>query len=608
MRLPLLSLALFASLSSLSSLSSHAAAQAPPTAIEHVRLFDGETVLDDATVLLLDGRIERVGPAAEIAVPADAERVDGRGRTLLPGLIDAHVHAFGDALERALEWGVTTVLDMFTDAGLARTLREEQARGEATDRADLFSAGTLVTAKGGHGTQFGLPIPTLERAEDAAVFVADRVAEGSDYLKIVIEDGSVIERSIPTLDRARVEGVVDAAHQHDKLAVAHASTLDGARMALEAGVDGLVHLHHDGEHTAEEEAAVVALARERGVFVVPTLTVLEGLAGGEGATALAESPALAERLTEAQRQGLRSSFGRGGGEEGRRAFERILARAAAMETAGVPVLAGTDAPNPGTAYGVSLHRELELLVRAGLDPAGALAAATARTARAFGLADRGMIAAGVKADLLLVEGDPTTEITATRDIIAVWKDGVRHEPPVHGAPEATSGLPRIEPGPFGTFDDGTLDAPYGTWMPSTDQMAGGKSTVELELVAPGADGSAGALEMRGELAAGFAFPWSGALFGPGDMPMTDAVDASAAGRLTFWARSPDGEARIAVMLFARSFGPVPRQEPIELTPEWQRFEIPFETFGTEGADLTGLVFSAAALGAFRVQLDQVALE
>ena len=89
----------------------------------------------------------------------------------------------------------------------------------------------------------------------------------------------------------------------------------------------------------------------------------------------------------------------------------------------MPILAGTDAPNPGTAHGASIHRELELLVRAGLSPLEALRAATSVPARAFALHDRGRIAPGLRADLVLVDGDPTRDILATRNIVAIWKLG-----------------------------------------------------------------------------------------------------------------------------------------------------------------------------------------
>jgi imidazolonepropionase-like amidohydrolase len=98
----------------------------------------------------------------------------------------------------------------------------------------------------------------------------------------------------------------------------------------------------------------------------------------------------------------------------------------ALHRAGVPILAGTDAPSPGLAHGLSIHHELELLVRSGLTPLEALASATSEPARAFGFRDRGRIAEGLRADLVLVNGDPTVDITATRDIVGIWKLGVAH--------------------------------------------------------------------------------------------------------------------------------------------------------------------------------------
>src|SRR5690606_25547099 len=135
-------------------------------------------------VVVEDGVITAVGDDA--AVPEGAEVVDGSGMTLLPGLIDAHVHAFTpQMLEQALMFGVTTVFDMFTDEGFAAQMREEQAAGEANYRADMLSAGTLATVAGGHGTQFGLNIDTLEGPEGAEQWVADRIAAGADYIKVI---------------------------------------------------------------------------------------------------------------------------------------------------------------------------------------------------------------------------------------------------------------------------------------------------------------------------------------------------------------------------------------------------------------------------------------
>jgi imidazolonepropionase-like amidohydrolase len=119
---------------------------------------------------------------------------------------------------------------------------------------------------------------------------------------------------------------------------------------------------------------------------------------------------------------------------------RVLGSVARLHAAGVPILAGTDAPNPGTAHGPSLHGELELLVRAGLTPVEALRAATSTPARVFRLGDRGRIAPGMRADLVLVDGDPTSDVTATRRITRIWKNGfpvdrtIKPPPPRPGGP------------------------------------------------------------------------------------------------------------------------------------------------------------------------------
>src|ERR1035437_8787304 len=120
------------------------------------RVFDGAQVLPRATVLVRNGRIAAVGP--QVQAPDGARVIDGRGKTLLPGLIDSHTHVFGpEVLRAALVFGVTTELDMFMTVGVLTSIREDLALAETLDIADLRSAGTLVTAPGGHGPEYGLP-------------------------------------------------------------------------------------------------------------------------------------------------------------------------------------------------------------------------------------------------------------------------------------------------------------------------------------------------------------------------------------------------------------------------------------------------------------------
>lgn len=398
------------------------AAAAPGFAIRDVRVFDGERTLANATVVVREGRVVAVGPNA--AIPAGLEVVDGRGRTLLPGLIDAHVHTYEHALAETINFGVTTVLDMFSDPGALRELRPTRESLAPRAHADLYSAGWLATVPGGHGTQFGLPVPTLTRAEEASAWVDARLADGSDFVKIVYEprDANGLGPPFPSLDRATMSALVAATRGRGRLAVVHVSRLGPAREAIEAGADGLVHVNSD--RIADE--AFARLVRERGAFVTPTLAVIAGFdprrAPGEPREneRLAADPAIRPYLTPAQRRGLEHGL-----DQRLHVFrlEFALESVRRLHAAGVEILAGSDAPNPGTAHGASLHLELELLVRAGLTPVEALRAATAAPARRFGLADRGRIAPGMRADLVLVSGDPTTNVRATRAIERIWKNG-----------------------------------------------------------------------------------------------------------------------------------------------------------------------------------------
>ena len=153
-------------------------------AIRDVRVFDGDRTIDKANVVVTDGRIAAVGPDA--AIPNGVPVIDGAGKTLLPGLIDAHVHVFPGAQKDALRFGVTTELDMFDvshDHAKWKAQRESLAR---TDEADTWASGVGVTVKGGAPIQSlppGFDVPSLDSAGHAKAFVDARVAEGSDYIK-----------------------------------------------------------------------------------------------------------------------------------------------------------------------------------------------------------------------------------------------------------------------------------------------------------------------------------------------------------------------------------------------------------------------------------------
>lgn len=591
---PALTLALAlaaASGSALAGLPTPAGAQS--LAVVDVRVFDGENVIEGATVLVEDGVIAMVGSHA--TVPEGVETIDGAGRTLLPGFIDGHGHSQGDVLHRAAVFGTTTVMDMFTDVGWVAEQRAQQAAGEADDRADIFSAGTLATAPGGHGTQYGLPIPTLSTPEEADEWVAARVEEGSDHIKIVIEDGTVIDMDTPTLDLPTVQALVQAARSRGKLAVAHTTTVEAARMALAADVDGLVHIFGDAPPPEDFAAA----AAEAGIFVVPTLTVLESLTSGASGAPLADDPHIGPIMTAQERAQVASSYP-GSATEGF-ALQHALDAVAALHAAGVPVVAGTDFPNPGTSAGISMHREFELLASAGFSPIEALAAATSRPADAFGLDDRGRIAPGQRADLVLVEGNPLEDVTLARQIVGVWKGGVAID---RTKPEEVVAA-AAQLGSVADFDDGEMTTAYGMgWVDSTDDIMGGNSTVTAEIGEGGAEGSAHYMAVSGEIGTGFAFPWAGKVFNPGAMPM-GPVDLSTATELVFWARGEPGTHR--VMMFCQALGPMPTTQTFDVGSEWQQVVLRFDAFpGLDAAGLMGVLWTGGpATGPFQFDIDQI---
>ena len=367
------------------------------TVITNVRVFDGDAVRPPRTVAVRDGLI------TDDTDQPGAATVDARGGVLLPGLIDAHVHIDSRAdLDRCARAGVTTVLDMAThDIGALDALRD--IAGLPTIRR----AGMPASAPGGaHTMKMGFASPSAVADEhDATRFVADRVTDGVDYIKVIVEDPRM--PGTAALPAATIRGIVTAAHDAGLLVVAHAVTTAALGLATDAGVDVVTHAPVNRGLT-ETEAATLAVA---GAVLVPTLTMMQGTTAAIGA-----------KLTFRVLRSLRIAPPVG--------FAHARSSVRAAHTAGVTILAGTDANNERGApyrpvHGTALHGELALLVDAGLSAVEAIRSATVSSAETFGLQDRGVIAAGGRADLVLVDGDPTVDITAVRQVRGVWIGGLR---------------------------------------------------------------------------------------------------------------------------------------------------------------------------------------
>ncbi|MEO7234288.1 MAG: amidohydrolase family protein [Lapillicoccus sp.] len=356
----------------------------PTTLLRHVRLFDGAAFGETTDLVVEEGRISAIRDDRH---DETADVVDGGGGFVLPGLIDSHVHLNGpDTLSALAAHGVTTALDMSSPEPLVRALRGR--RGVTDIRSGMMALSSPGSA---HAARMkDIPAAREAMVEDVAAVpaaVARRVDQGADYIKVVID--------LPGFDQATVEAIVTAAHRHGLKVVAHASRSDAALMGQRAGVDVLTHVPLD-QPIDDEQAAALATA---GVVVVPTLTMMK---------------AIVERLAATGGPGPR--------------YEPAAASVTALHRAGVIILAGTDANQTPAApasppMGASLHDELALLVDAGLTEAEALRAATSAAADYFNLPDRGRLAVGLRADLVLLERDPTSDIAATRSVRGVWVAG-----------------------------------------------------------------------------------------------------------------------------------------------------------------------------------------
>jgi imidazolonepropionase-like amidohydrolase len=402
------------------SAASAAAGEAQPLLIRDVRLFDGHRVFEHRSVLVAGGVIRAIG--GPNMGSRGAQVIDGRGKTLLPGIIDAHVHVSpGDpegSLVESARFGVTTDLDMFTSLDGIRKFKAIEA-ADPPRMADLRSAG--VGASAARGVPGNMDpsnhFPTLSSPDQAQAFVDARIAEGSDYIKVIADDGSSPTNpkpTLPALDIQTIRAVIVAAHRRGKMAVVHAFTERWARAAIAAGADGLVHAFLGP--SASPDFGRYAAAHH--IFVVPTLTVEYARCNRSDGPALAADPRVKAQLSSSALALLAIHWQ---SPDSCNATDQAVRE---LRLAGVPILTGTDAPVPGSAYGVSTLDEMALFVADGLTPVEALIAGTSAPAKAFHLNDRGEIRVGKRADLVLIDGDPTRYIDSVKNISGVWKRGL----------------------------------------------------------------------------------------------------------------------------------------------------------------------------------------
>lgn len=401
-------------------------------------------------IVIEGGRIAAIALAGTLPAPAGATRIDATGQFVLPGLIDVHAHV-GEggigpqddatrarALRQFLRYGVTTIfVPGATGAGDAAfpTLRE-RCRSGAIACPSLFGSGSILTAPGSHpvSTIFGMPddvapevvetrgVTVLQPGQDIDALVAAKAAAGVDAIKIIIEDGPPPWYPKPRLGDEQIAKVIAAAHARSLPVFAHISSARLTRVAVEAGIDGIMH----GPIEPLPDDVIRQMAQRR-TWYVPTLALYDGILTWARKQRESDPYALAGVEPSAIESLSAPPFlaaaaeGEAGAVEYLRNASANLRRAAA---AGVPIALGTDVNNPFVFPGYSAHEELVLMVRAGLTPAEALHAATAGSAAFLRASDRiGALAQGFDADLVLLSRNPLDRIENSRNIVTVIAGG-----------------------------------------------------------------------------------------------------------------------------------------------------------------------------------------
>lgn len=314
-------------------------------------LFNGESVIENASVVIEDGIVTGI---------ADAENVD-HDCLLMPGLIDAHTHmGTSEQVASMLKYGVTATCDVSASASLIESSK-------------CF---TIVSSA-------GMTMGTL----DGKSYVKKAIAKGASYIKVLLMEPNL-------MPKGALRAICKAAHEEGIKVAVHAISINAVRLSVECGADILIHVPMK-EEFPEELARTIA---EKGVVVAPTLVMMETFA-------------------HSGRNGYRPEH-----------FENAKNAVRLLHLQGVRILAATDANDgsyaPAVGYGAPMHREMQFLSECGMTPEEVLASATGEVAKVFGIDGLGMVAPGKRAVMLLVEGRPDKDISATKKIKQIWVDGL----------------------------------------------------------------------------------------------------------------------------------------------------------------------------------------
>jgi len=388
--------------------------------IYHARLIDGTgAVHERATLVVRGSKISAVGPSRTLTIPKGARRINGRGLTILPGLIDCHVHLClgGEAdvvgalesehpsltllksasyAKATLDAGFTTVRDVGARDHSIFALKQAVDSG-LLPGPRIIGAGLAICMIGGHARFIGQEVEGTEQVRQAVI---EQIAAGAGVIKVIASGGVLTPGTSPDEAQMTMEelsAAVDAARQAEKKVAAHAHGASGMRNAILAGVRSIEHAT-----LLDEEAG--ALMKRYGVYMVPTLSALATTAACRPSCGIPESALdKAKAMTKRHKVSFKSAH-----------------------QGGISIAMGTDAGTPFNYHGENAQ-ELERMVALGMTPMEAIVSSTATAARLIGIQDSvGRLTRGMEADLVIVKGNPLKRIDVLRDrdkIMGVMKAG-----------------------------------------------------------------------------------------------------------------------------------------------------------------------------------------
>ena len=586
-----------------------------PVVIRGARVVDGTGApARIATVVIRGSRIEAVVAAGD-AVPAQARVIDATGQTLLPGLFDLHTHLaaagvagvagdWGKNLKAYLACGVTTVNDYSTYGETIAPMRRLLANGVLP--GPHVNMAVRLSTPGGHGTESGwgdFMTLTASTPEEAHARMKTALGYRPDVIKIFTDGWRYgAAPNLTSMNLETLTAMVEDAHAAGVRVFTHTVTLQGAKIAAQAGVDVLAH----GVGDAAVDDELIGLLKSKGTFYVSTLSVYESKP---------ETPARALDLLDAMAHGI--AAGRAAAQPNaarQRRWGFLMDNIRRLRQAGIGVAVGTDAGETATYHGYSALHEMELLVQAGMTPLEAIEAGTTVSARALGVEkERGAIEPGMTADLALIDGRPDENIGDIEKTGRVFFKGA--EVDVKGIEAAIqtaepTALPARKVPPI--VDD--MERPDGRTELGTlrvNSTDGGTDHSTMMFLTEPRTANNRALTIEAHMAAK-AHP-----FVRLEMPLTpggvELADVSQYAGISFEAR---GEGAYRLLAASNGVpGADPFAAPFSASGEWQTVKIPFSALArkTEGAkawtgrDVRALLFelSGAAESWVWLELDNV---